>query len=328
MSIYQVDGKKYGVPFDFGIVGFWYNKDLFSQAGITAPPTTWDELLADVGKLKAAGIAPIALGEVTSGRACSGGPTSSLRIGGQAALEQAVNDERLRTTRPSSRPARSSKKLIDLKPFQQGFLAAGYGKDGGRDHGQRQGRHGADGPVGARRVQKGDSASKQGIGDKLGWFPFPAVDGGAGSRPTCSVAAMASPSARTPRPRRSTSSSSCSSLDVAKRYGALRRRHPADRPTGPRRRHRPDPQDRRSSSVPRPPFAQLYLDQATTPALGAAINDAIQKLFAGNGNTGRSRHGDRQRGEDPVTFPRRGSQRAGSDAGPFGLSRPATRIGR
>ena len=28
-------------------------------------------------------------------------------------------------------------------------------------------------------------------------------------------------------------------------------------------------------------FAQLYLDQATTPALGAAINDAIAELYAG-----------------------------------------------
>ena len=28
-------------------------------------------------------------------------------------------------------------------------------------------------------------------------------------------------------------------------------------------------------------FAQLYLDQATSPALGAAINDAIQLLVAG-----------------------------------------------
>ena len=30
-------------------------------------------------------------------------------------------------------------------------------------------------------------------------------------------------------------------------------------------------------------FAQLYLDQATTPALGAAINDAIAELYAGTG---------------------------------------------
>ena len=29
---YTVDGKIYGVPFDIGMVGFWYNKDLFAQA--------------------------------------------------------------------------------------------------------------------------------------------------------------------------------------------------------------------------------------------------------------------------------------------------------
>ena len=45
-GMYQVDGKQYGIPFDLGMVGFWYNKDLFAQAGITAPPTTWDELLS------------------------------------------------------------------------------------------------------------------------------------------------------------------------------------------------------------------------------------------------------------------------------------------
>ena len=38
MGIYQVDGKQYGIPYNFGMVGFWYNKALFAQAGITAPP--------------------------------------------------------------------------------------------------------------------------------------------------------------------------------------------------------------------------------------------------------------------------------------------------
>ena len=62
VSLYQVDGKQYGVPFNAGMVGFWYNKDLFAQAGIDAPPATWDELLEDVQKLKDAGITPIAVG--------------------------------------------------------------------------------------------------------------------------------------------------------------------------------------------------------------------------------------------------------------------------
>ena len=38
---WQVDGKTYALPFSVGVVGFWYNKSLFEQAGITDPPTTW-----------------------------------------------------------------------------------------------------------------------------------------------------------------------------------------------------------------------------------------------------------------------------------------------
>ena len=40
---WQVDGKTYALPFSLGVVGFWYNTELFEQAGITAPPTTMAE---------------------------------------------------------------------------------------------------------------------------------------------------------------------------------------------------------------------------------------------------------------------------------------------
>src|SRR6478609_9871729 len=59
---WQVDGKTYALPFSLGVVGFWYNTDLFEQAGITAPPTTLTELGEDVQKLKDAGIDPISVG--------------------------------------------------------------------------------------------------------------------------------------------------------------------------------------------------------------------------------------------------------------------------
>ena len=32
---------------DWGGIGFYYNKNLFKEAGITAPPTTWNQLQAD-----------------------------------------------------------------------------------------------------------------------------------------------------------------------------------------------------------------------------------------------------------------------------------------
>src|SRR5262245_61659960 len=38
LGVYSYQGKNYGVPWDMGMVGFWYNKALFTQAGIDAPP--------------------------------------------------------------------------------------------------------------------------------------------------------------------------------------------------------------------------------------------------------------------------------------------------
>ena len=48
----------YGVPYDYITTGFYYNKDLFAQAGIAAPPATWDDMYADIAKLKAIDVIP------------------------------------------------------------------------------------------------------------------------------------------------------------------------------------------------------------------------------------------------------------------------------
>src|SRR4030042_6356321 len=62
LGVYAYKGKNYGVPWDMGMIGFWYNKELFSKAGISAPPKTWTEFLDGVKKLKASGTTPIAVG--------------------------------------------------------------------------------------------------------------------------------------------------------------------------------------------------------------------------------------------------------------------------
>ena len=59
---WQQDGKTYALPFSLGVVGFWYNKDLLEQAGVTTPPTTMDELYDVIGKLKAADLTPLSVG--------------------------------------------------------------------------------------------------------------------------------------------------------------------------------------------------------------------------------------------------------------------------
>lgn len=55
------DGKIYASSVEGSVVGYFYNKDLFAQAGIDAPATTWDEFWQQCDKLKAAGITPLAL---------------------------------------------------------------------------------------------------------------------------------------------------------------------------------------------------------------------------------------------------------------------------
>lgn len=55
---FTVDGHIYGLPTGLNRWIVLYNKHLFEQAGIKAPPTTWEELLATAETLKAAGITP------------------------------------------------------------------------------------------------------------------------------------------------------------------------------------------------------------------------------------------------------------------------------
>jgi len=61
----------YGIPLEIDGLGLYYNEDLFAKAGITAPPTTWEELLNIVPKItKASGdtfiVSAIALGTTTN----------------------------------------------------------------------------------------------------------------------------------------------------------------------------------------------------------------------------------------------------------------------
>ena len=59
------------VPLDLQFYNGFYNKDLFTKAGITSFPKTWDELFTACDKLKAIGVTPFTYG--TGGQALGGG---------------------------------------------------------------------------------------------------------------------------------------------------------------------------------------------------------------------------------------------------------------
>jgi multiple sugar transport system substrate-binding protein/raffinose/stachyose/melibiose transport system substrate-binding protein len=60
----QYNGGVYSIPQNFHYSGFFYNPKTMEKAGITEMPETWDEFMDACEKLKAAGVAPIALGSM------------------------------------------------------------------------------------------------------------------------------------------------------------------------------------------------------------------------------------------------------------------------
>ena len=49
------NGGMYGMPVDSGPMAFFYDKEVFDKAGISEPPSTWDEFYQDAKKIKQIG---------------------------------------------------------------------------------------------------------------------------------------------------------------------------------------------------------------------------------------------------------------------------------
>lgn len=275
---YKVDGKLYGLPFDIGMVGFWYNKELFAKAGADIP-ATWADLLAAVQKLKTAGVTPIALAGADKWPAHFYWSYLAMRIGGLDALKQAEKDGNFDTPDFVAAGQRF-KELIDLQPFQKGFLGAKYDAPDGQAAAIGNGQAAMElmgqwGPS----VQNSSSASKNGLGDKLGFFPFPAVDGGKGKAADAfgggngfalghNAPAITSDFVKflvDPANQRREAATGAV-LPVAK--GADDAIKDANMATV-------------AKSLSSATGFQLYLDQAYAPAVGQQVNDSVAELVAG-----------------------------------------------
>ena len=178
MSIYNYNGKQYGVPWDMGMIGFWYNKALFEQAGITAPPATWDEYLAAVAKLKAADIDPLAIAGKDKWPSMHLWTYLVLRTGGGDALSEMIQSGNWNTD-ACTKAGEEVLKLNALDPYQAGYKSADYNAEAasvgnGKAAMELMGQW-------APSVQMDQSADKKGLGEDLGWFAFPTVTGGAGA---------------------------------------------------------------------------------------------------------------------------------------------------
>jgi len=277
LGVYAYKGKNYGVPWDMGMIGFWYNKALFTQAGIANPPATWSELIDDVKKLKAAGITPIALGGGDKWPAAFWWEYLAVRIGGKAAFDAASSRSGAFTDAPFVSAGKAIQELVALEPFQDGFLGATYGDESiamgnGKAAMELMGQW-------APSVEKDNSTDKKGLGDNLGWFPFPAVEGGAGAATDAlgggngfGVGKNASPEAIdfVKYMTRAESEIACAKdgfcVPVVK-GGEAGLSDPLLKTV--------------QQGAAAASYFQLYYDQYLPPAMGSVVNDNVQGLFAG-----------------------------------------------
>ena len=179
LAIFQIDGKNYSVPWRAGMFGIFYNKELFAKAGIENPPATWTELLDDVKKLKDAGITPIALGE---GDKWPGMSWWAYLLARMASPEEILGaTDRTGSFDSPGFVAAGEKldELIALEPFQTGFLGTTYDEAealmaNGQAAMQLMGHWGYGYSAGSL------AEDPDAYNAFIGWMPFPAVEGGNG----------------------------------------------------------------------------------------------------------------------------------------------------
>ena len=277
LGVYALEGKNYGVPWDMGMVGFWYNKDLFTQAGIDAPPATWDELLADVTALKAAGITPIALGEGDKWPGHFWFGYLATRICGQAGFTAAAARTGSFADPCFVEAANKILELNALEPFQDGFLGATYG-DQSTVMGNGEAAMELMGQW-APGAEAGNSADGKGLGDKLGFFAFPAVAGGAGAGTDAfgggngfGVGKNASPEAVDFVKWLTTADAQVACAQAGFCIPVVKGGEAG----------MSDPLlITLQETLSKAQYFQLYYDQALPPAVGSVVNDSIQGVFAG-----------------------------------------------
>jgi len=179
-SAFTIDGKIYGMPSAVLPGGIFYSKDLFAQAGISEEPKTLDDLEAAVDKLKAAGIAPIALGAKDAWPAAHWFYFFAVRACSQDIVQN------LATKPDFSDPCwlEAAENLADfaaIEPFNDGFLTTTAQQGANSSAGLLANHQAAMELMGAWDVGVIASLTpdEKPLAD-LGWFPFPEVDGGDG----------------------------------------------------------------------------------------------------------------------------------------------------
>lgn len=277
LAAYEFEDRSYAVPFDIGMVGFWYNKALFKKAKIDSPPTTWSGYLDAVQALKDAGITPIALAGKEKWPGMYYWAYLSMRVAGLEAMQKAATEADF-TGEGFVTAGQHLKDLVALEPFQKGFLGAAYSTPSGEAALMGNGKAAMELMGQWAPVVQGDAG--KGIGEDLGFFSFPAVEGGKGAL-TEVFGGGGGHAVRKGAPD--------AALEFLKFFAEKEFAEKLVKDTGlipvskDARAALTDPNlTAVSDALNTATGFQLYLDQAYAPAVGQEINDSVAALIAGS----------------------------------------------
>ena len=179
---FTYEGKVYGAPMKTVLEILWFNKALLEKAKVDpASLATWSGFIDAVKKCKAAGITPLATGGGDKWPLHFFWTMLALRIGGKEAFEAAYSREGEGFDSPTFvKAGEMFKELIDLQPFQPGFLGAKY-PDAAGYFGDGKAAMYFMGDFLYAAQQKASTSGKGVPDDQLDFVAFPAVEGGKGN---------------------------------------------------------------------------------------------------------------------------------------------------
>ena len=277
LQVYGNNGVYYGAPYDMGAVGIYYNKAIFAEAGVEVPET-WDDMLAIIPAIKRAGYTPISVGAGDKWPAHYWWVYLAMRVGGQEAFDKAYSGSGSFADAPFVKAGELLQQLLALDPFQTGFLGSSYDDESalmgnGEAAMELMGQWAPD-------VQVANSLSGKGLGDDLGWFTFPEVTGGAGKGTDIMgggggyVLGKNAPDAAVDFLDFFLSKEN--NIAISKTEGSIPVVVGAEVALEGNANAL-----KMISAIQAADYYQLYYDQILPPAVGAAVNDATAKLFAG-----------------------------------------------
>ncbi len=158
--------------------GLFYSKDLFNKAGITEAPATIDDLSSDVTKLKATGVAPIALGAKDAWPAAHWFYWFALRECSGATMQKTADSKDF--SDPCwLKAANDLQSFAGEKPFNDGFLTTAAQQGAGSSAGLVANHKAAMELMGAwdPGVIASLTPDQKPLPD-LGFYPFPELSSG------------------------------------------------------------------------------------------------------------------------------------------------------